>query len=108
MPLTFKQERFALEYTLRGIASEAYKLAYTVGPGTPAKTVWESASRVLNNRKVAARIAELRAESARAVGVSVADLLAEFTHNRAIALDTSDIAAANAATTAKARLLGFL
>jgi phage terminase small subunit len=108
MHLTLKQERFAQEYVLRGIASHAYRLVYDVRPRTPAKTVWESASRALNNHKVAARIAELRSEAARAAGICTVDLLVELWHNRSIALDLGDVASANAASVARAKLLGLL
>lgn len=56
--LTQKQEAFATKYVECGDASEAYRFAYNAGNMT-AKSVNESASRVLKNIKVSARVEEL-------------------------------------------------
>lgn len=108
MPLTSKQDQFALEYVRCGIAAHAYRAAYNVDPGTSAKSVWECASRVLNNRKVAARIAEIRSAAAREAGVTLAHLAMEFTQNRMNALDAGKIGLAQAASAAKAKAFGYL
>jgi phage terminase small subunit len=64
--LTPKQERFACLYVLLGNASEAYRQAYE--PKTmSAKTINETASRLVSHHKVAARIAQLQAVAERAV-----------------------------------------
>ena len=64
--LTPKQETFCVEYAIGGNASDAYRRAYTA-VGMRAATVNECASRLLNNRKVAARVAELQERIAQRV-----------------------------------------
>lgn len=63
MALTAKQEQFA-----QGIASglnqsDAYRAAYSAGKMKP-ETVQQTASRLMTDRKVSARVTELRAELA--------------------------------------------
>lgn len=62
--LTEKQERFCQFYLdTDGNASEAYRMAYDASNMQP-ETVWSNASRLMDNSKVEARIAEIRAERA--------------------------------------------
>lgn len=62
--LTEKQEKFCQYYLdTDGNASEAYRMAYDTSNMQP-DTVWSTASRLLDNYKVAARINEIRAERA--------------------------------------------
>lgn len=57
--LTPKQEKFCLEYLKTGNASEAYRLAYDIKKMKP-ETVNRTAKALLDNRKIATRIDELR------------------------------------------------
>lgn len=75
--LTQKQEAFAIAYVKRGNASEAYRDAYDAGKAT-AKTVNEMASRLLNDRKIAARIAEIRAPAIEAAQLTEERTLKEL------------------------------
>jgi len=59
--LTVKQERFATAYIETGNASEAYRIAYDADGMTPA-SVHREAHAVLDNPKVASRVAALQAE----------------------------------------------
>lgn len=59
MSLTKKQEDFILAYIESGNATGAYRSAYNVG-GMKAETVNRTAKELLDNPKIAARIAELR------------------------------------------------
>jgi phage terminase small subunit len=60
--LTFKQENFCKEYIKNGgNASEAYRKSYNCKNSSD-KSVWEAASKLLKNAKVAPRIAALRKE----------------------------------------------
>lgn len=59
MALTNKQEIFCKEYVKLDDASAAYRIAYNTSKMTD-KTVWENASRLLKNSKVAARIKALK------------------------------------------------
>lgn len=62
--LTKKQEQFVLN-VLEGMSqAEAYRSAYNTKKMSD-KTIWENASRLMANSKVAARLAELRNELAK-------------------------------------------
>lgn len=74
--LTIKRERFAVEYVRTGNASEAYRLSFSATKMNE-KTVWECASRLVADRKVAARIKELQENIAEKAEMSVADWLKE-------------------------------
>lgn len=108
MPLTPKQEAFALAYVETGNASEAYRRAYNAGKMKP-ETVNRTAKGLLDNRKIAARVAELQAEHVERHRLTVDDLLAELEQARQAALtaETAQSSAAVAATMGKAKLLGL-
>nr|DAE61773.1 MAG TPA: Terminase small subunit [Caudoviricetes sp.] len=59
--LTPKQEKFCNAYIETGNASEAYRLAYSC-QNMKSETVNRMAFELVNNRKIAARVAELQAE----------------------------------------------
>lgn len=73
--LTPKQEAFCLAYIETGNASEAYRRAYNVGTANIA-TVNRSAKEVLENPKIAARLAALRERAVERTMVTV-DMLTE-------------------------------
>ena len=60
MALTPKQEKFCLVYIETGNASEAYRQAYCAGKMS-ATTINRTAKELVDNRKIAARLQELRA-----------------------------------------------
>lgn len=61
--LTPKQEKFAQSIALEEMnQSDAYRSAYSCTKMSD-KTIWENASRLMADSKVAARIAELRQET---------------------------------------------
>ena len=62
MKLTPKQERFCLEYLKCGNASEAYRLSYNAENMKP-ETVNRTAKELLDNPKIAARLAELNEDA---------------------------------------------
>lgn len=62
--LTAKQEKFALNIFNGMNQADAYRDAYPKQRMSD-KTIWESASKLMKNPKVTARIAELRAEAAK-------------------------------------------
>ena len=64
MSLTAKQESFAQVVASGATQADAYRLAYDVGVETLNDTVWECASRVANDRKVTARVTQLKDEIA--------------------------------------------
>lgn len=61
MGLTIKQEKFCNYYIETGNASEAYRRAYNC-ENMSEKAIWENASKLLNNTKVAPRVKELQDE----------------------------------------------
>lgn len=75
--LTQKQETFCLAYIETGNASEAYRKAYNAGR-MKAETINETASRLLADRKVAARIGELRQAVAGKVVATEARVIEEL------------------------------
>ena len=104
--LTLKQESFCLAYIETGNASEAYRMSYSAEKMTAA-SVSVAASRLLDNAKIALRIAELKAEHAKRHEITVDDLIAELEEARQLAIDTSQSGSAVTATMGKAKLLGL-
>lgn len=62
--LTAKQEIFAQNIIMGMSQAEAYRNAYNTKKMSD-KTVWENASRLMNNSKVIARVNELRSQVAK-------------------------------------------
>ena len=60
--LTIKQENFCNYYVECGNASEAYRRAYNA-VNMKDKTIWERASKLLNEYKVSTRVEELRKQA---------------------------------------------
>lgn len=106
--LTPKREKFAKLYVEEGEASKAYREAFST-KGMSDKTIWEAASRLLKDSKVAARVDELKAQHQERHNVTVDSLLAELEEARTTA-QTSEkpqSAAMVSATMGKARILGL-
>lgn len=59
------------------------------------------------NENIVRRVEELQKEHRKRHDITVDDLLDEYDENREAAFETSQLAAANGATTGKARLLGL-
>lgn len=74
--LTIKQEKFCNKYLECGNASEAYRYAYDCTQMGD-NAVWNSASLLLDNPKVAQRIAYLKAHLAEAAGISALRIVRE-------------------------------
>lgn len=71
--LTPKQEKFCVVYIETGNASEAYRRAYNAEKMNP-RTIERRAAELLDNSKVAVRIAALQAKSAEVHDITVAKL----------------------------------
>jgi phage terminase small subunit len=109
LDLTAKEAAFALAYVETGNASEAYRRAFNVRPGTKDKTVWENASRILAKPRVAERVVELQAEARERSLVTVECLTEELEQARLLAMaDEKGASAAVAAIMGKAKLHGLL
>lgn len=76
--LTPKQEAFCLAYVETGNASAAYRRSYDVAADSKPETVWQSASRLLSDPKVAARVEEMMADAANTAGVNAVRILREL------------------------------
>jgi len=75
--LTPKQEMFALAYCCMSNASDAYRHVYAPRNAS-AKTINEAASRLLNNSKIAARIAETITKAADKTALTLERTLREI------------------------------
>lgn len=106
MALRWKQEKFCQKFIETGLATEAYRFAYSAEKMKPG-TIRVKANEVLNYPKVAARIKELMAQHTERHKITVDDLLAELEEARKLALDTKKAGPAVSATMGKARLLGL-
>ena len=108
MALTIKQEKFCQLVVELGDNSKAYRGAYDASRMKP-ESVHRKARELIENVKVAARIAELREELAKAHRCTVDSLLRELEEARTVALscETPQSSAAVAATMGKAKLCGL-
>ena len=105
--LTPKQAAFCCAYIETGNASEAYRQSYNTAKMKP-ETVNRTAKQLLDNRKIAARLDELREEHAKRHEITVDTLVAELEEARKLAFETDKAAAAVSATMGKAKLLGLV
>jgi hypothetical protein len=103
--VSFRQERFARELAMGRSQGEAYTLSgyrlSTVGARDA------NASRLLRNAKVAARVAELRAEAAASTAITVESLIREAADIQRAAAAAGNHSAAIAAVVTKAKLAGL-
>ena len=108
MKLTAKQEAFCLAYIETNNASEAYRRAYDSSKMKP-ESANESASRLLADVKITARVAELRKPIMQRHNVTVDSLVLELEEARQAALsaETPQSSAAVAATLGKAKICGL-
>lgn len=106
--LTPKQEAFCLAYVETGNASEAYRSAYQVRPGTKPESVNVSACKLLADPKVSLRVDELKAALVERHGVTVDDIAALLREDRKFARECATPAAAVSATMGLAKLYGLL
>jgi phage terminase small subunit len=105
--LTPKQEKFCQKYIELGNASEAYRAAYDCKRSTD-KTVWESASKLMADPKVSARITSLQALHQKRHEVTVDSITRELDEDRALARQLKQPAPAITAVLGKAKLHGLL
>ncbi len=95
--MTPKQGAFCLVYIETGNASEAYRQAYSAGKMKPA-TINRKAKELLDNGKIAARIAELQKAHQQRHAVTVDSLTDELAEDRKLARENEQASAAIAAT----------
>ena len=106
--LTQKQENFCLAYVETGNASEAYRRAYDAENMKP-ESINRKAKELMDNGKIAARLAEMHQATAQRHQLTVDDLIKELEEARQIAMggERPTPAAMVAATMGKAKLLGL-
>ncbi|WP_245435970.1 terminase small subunit [Mesorhizobium tamadayense] len=100
-----RQERFCLGLAEGLPQSRAYIEAGYIARNNAAEA---SASQLLRNPKVAARVAELRADAAKRSEITVDDLVADLNLMFKLALATKNPAAGVTAVMGKAKLLGLI
>ena len=108
MALTIKQEKFCQLVVELGDNSKAYRGAYDAGRMKP-ETVHRSAKALIDDPKISARVAELRAEAAKAHRCTVESLLIKLdtAYDVALASETPQCSAAVSAVMAQAKLCGL-
>ena len=104
--LTPKQEQFAATYIETGNASAAYRKAYNAAK-MKANTVSREAFALLENPKIAARVAELQADAQARHKTTVDSLIKELEEARTVAKGQLSASSMVQATMGKARLLGL-
>ena len=109
MPLTPKQEAFALAYVETGNASEAYRRAYNAVNMKP-EVIANKASALLKRGDVRVRVEMAQAKAVERHETTVDDILRELEEARALAAggEKPQPAAMVAASMGKAKLLGML
>jgi phage terminase small subunit len=107
MSLTPKQEAFCLTYIETGNASEAYRQAYSCKKMKP-ETINRNAKSMLDDNKIATRVAELQKSHQERHNVTVDSLTDELDEVRTLAMEKEQVNAAVNATMGKAKLHGLL
>ena len=110
--LTAKQEAFVRAYMDCGNATEAYSKVYNSAGNMNRLTCGKNADVLLENAKVQAKMAELKAEHASKLNhratITLEDLVAEQAQAMQLAAETRNATAFAAASMNKAKLLGML
>lgn len=107
MGLTPKQEKFC-QGIVKGLSqADAYRDAYNVGDDTKQDSVYEQASALMNDLKIASRIKELRAEVTQEIKYTKADCFRQLQEAFAVAAEQNNSQAMRAAADSCAKLLGL-
>ena len=104
--LTPKQEAFCLGVVEGRTALEAYKAA-GYQPKATDQTKQQAASRLLNSKEIASRIAELRAPAAKQAGITLEGHLADLERLRDLAIGAAQFSAAITAEVARGKAAGI-
>lgn len=105
--LTPKQEAFAVAYIETGNATEAYRRAYKP-TSTKDSTLNRAAKALVDNPKIAARVAELRAPAAEAAQITLESHLADLKKLRDAALSAEKYGPAVQAEIARGKAAGIV
>ena len=104
--LTAKQEKFCQNIVKGMSQSDAYREAYNTGKGKD-KTVWENASRLMNDSKVTARIEELKQKTTAEIKYTVEDSFRKLSEIQDLALKNKKLTDAIKAEELKGKLKGL-
>lgn len=104
--LTHKQEMFCLAYVETGNASEAYRRAYDTGKMKP-ESVNESASRLLADVKIVARLEQLRAPVRERAQITLESHLERLNHLSLMAEQAEQYSAAIKAEESRGKVSGL-
>lgn len=104
--LTPKQEQFAQKVLQGETQSDAYRFAYNA-KNMSDKTIWEEASVVAANPKVAARLFEGQKAAQERNLVTVESITRELDESRALAIEQDLAGEMTKATMAKAKIHGL-
>jgi len=103
--LTAKREKFCQGIVSGMSQSDAYRDAYST-KNTSTKTIWENASRLADNSKVKARIAELRQPVAEKAQITLESHLDDLMKLRNLAVQEKQVSAAISAEIARGKASG--
>lgn len=107
MSLTPKQEAFAQAVASGKSQADAYRAAYNCKPETKPETVQQCASRIMADRKVAARVAEIRAPIVERARMTLEQHLEDLMALREAAKEARQFSAAIAAEIARGKAAGI-
>jgi phage terminase small subunit len=106
MTLTAKQEQFCVAYIETGNASEAYRRAYDAERMKP-ETVTRNAKALMDNNKIATRLAEMRKPAVDAAQITLESHLQRL-HDLSIAAEQAgQLSAAITAEVARGKAAGI-
>ena len=106
MGLTQKQENFCLAYIETGNASEAYRRSYSAGKMKP-ETINRNAKALLENNKIAARIAEIRKPAVKKAEITLEQHLNDLKRLRDLAESAEKYGPAVTAEMARGKAAGL-
>ena len=104
--LTPKQERFAQCVASGMSQADAYRESYDCKPTTKPSTIQETASRLMADPKISARVSELRVPIVAKVGITLETHLADLLELRNKAAEASQFSAAITAEVARGKAAG--
>jgi phage terminase small subunit len=107
MSLTPKREAFAQAVASGKSQADAYRAAYNCSPSAKPKTVQESASRLMADPKVAARVAEIRAPIVERAGITLDGHLKDLMELREAAKAAGQFSPAISAEIARGKAAGL-
>lgn len=107
MSVTALQEVFAQAVASGMNQSDAYRAAYNVRPSTKPETVNQSASRIMSDPNVAARVAELRKPVVEAAQITLASHLERLRNLSETAEEAGQMSAAINAEIARGKASGL-